>query len=70
MSPAVVDSDGNSGEGTSVTVAGVGPTLSDTPKTKEKETMTDLGTKVNQCSFREQFGTIWQKMHLQHYKKE
>ena len=42
----------------------------DKPKTKEKETMTDLGTKVSQCSSREQFGTIWQKMHLQHYKKE
>ena len=37
---------------------------------KEKETMTDLGTRVSQCSSREQFGTIWQKMHLQHYKKE
>tara|TARA_Y100001963_G_scaffold158683_1_gene259185 strand:+ start:2126 stop:5404 length:3279 start_codon:yes stop_codon:yes gene_type:complete len=42
VSPAVVDSEGNSGEGTSVTVAGVGPTLSDTPKTKEKETSSEV----------------------------
>jgi len=39
-------------------------------KIKEKETLMDPGKREIRCFFKEQFGTIWQKTRLLHYKKE
>ena len=36
---------------------------------KRKEILMDLGKKEIQCFFKEQFGMIWQKTLLLHYKK-
>ena len=37
---------------------------------KRKRNSDGLGKKEIRCFSKEQFGMIWQKMHLQHYKKE
>ena len=42
VSPPIKDSEGNSGEGTSTVVVSTGPTLSDTPKTEEKESSSEV----------------------------